>query len=1267
MLKSDELNWIGCRFLDPMGRIFVYENEIYRAIYPGKVEYVRGLFEKNIIESLVEKGLLIETKITDIEVDGYGLVLRHRKIPFITKPNEWNLEFLRDATICGIDLNLELLQYGLGTVDFHCFNVQQQGKCMPVWIDLGSICPLASLKNEASIFNQLKECFLNPLFLLSTKPELSRILRRLMNFGGVKDTELRNISTDTFTFTSTDRKSMLEEIRKWLLALKFSSLSSQWGEYQQNAYALQSDPDEMNDRSRVVYEIQRELKPKRVVDLSCNVGHFSFLSSRLGAETFSVDMDENAVGKLYNLAKTTEDRVSITTSIRDLSCEQTNKIEGEMTIALALSHHIAITQKFPFAHIAKVFSSYSKNTLLTEFMPNGLGGTRPIPNPPPQSYSLSEFRKSFEPYFETIETIYYPKRLDDSYRVLVLCKGKKKETENRPTINSISLANFHPQKQGLQITVICENCNEQFQIQKSGKSTCPHCQNGLNVGDFSSESLKPVRELENILNEKIDMPFILAKDKNYPLKSTEKTKKSINVLHLCTQDYGGAGVAAYRLHKGLQAIGVNSTMFVINKKTDDPTVKILPSMYSGRLLWERFNDLLKEFPNHSKTLELFTDAVSDTNFSETPEFQAADIINLHWVAGLLNFPTIPALTRKKHLVWTLHDMNPFTGGCHYAGSCEKYYQQCGACPQLGSDDNDDLSKRIWRQKQLAYKDTLINIVTPSRWLGECAGKSKLFSGFSIDVIPYGFPLDTFRPYPKSEARKELGVPENARVVLFGAHSVTNERKGFRFLLEALNSNKTQFQKKGVLLACFGTLSPGKKLSKDFPIHHFGKIDDQKMLATIYSAADVFILPTLEDNLPNTAIEALACGTPVVGFDPGGMTDIVEHRKTGFLVPVGEAKGLVEGIDWALFSNQQNSEMRDTCRKAAENKYALPKQAKNYLELYKKILGEENHFHEREKPMDTKKEKMDAETSFLPEPIKKNGISHQLEKVKEFWNVNSMDEAMFGKVFTDKRINNLSREERLAGWKASVVNSSKKILENIPHSPQWKVLEIGCGVGRIIKPLRKIFAQVDGVDIAEKMVQFAQSYLADGRQNGDVYLNSGSDLSRFEDKSYDYVFSMITFQHIRSISVVKSYFSEIFRVLKPGGYFRLQVADSSNAKMGSFNEEGVEGQQYGFHGNGYSPDQLKTLFEEHEFTKMEIEHKSSWIWATAQRGSALAAPVTDTPAFLENIIQKIDAKQYHSAIADYKQNRSVYADTPELIEFDRLMQKLENLPNLEVSH
>lgn len=428
--------------------------------------------------------------------------------------------------------------------------------------------------------------------------------------------------------------------------------------------------------------------------------------------------------------------------------------------------------------------------------------------------------------------------------------------------------------------------------------------------------------------------------------------KALNVVHLSSQDCGGAGKAAYRIHKGLQAIGINSTMLVLNKKSGDPSVKVLPPRYSGQMvncldvpaynspIWLQhagnLYKLLKRYPKRPSGLELFTDAESNVRIDLIREIAAADILHLHWVAGAMNYDGIYLTMKHKPIVWTLHDMNPFTGGCHYAGDCLKYKNSCGACPQLGSDDTRDHSRKIWTQKKYAVQNLNIHVVTPSRWLGRCAQESAIFSNQSVQIIPNGFPLDIFKPYPKMQIRKASNLPKSAKIILFGADSVTNQRKGFVYLLSALNRFPLK-EGHEYILATFGSLPEGIKIPSKYKLLHAGQITDENQLALIYSAADIFVLPSVEDNLPNTAVEALACGTPVVGFEIGGVPDMVEHRVNGYLAKPKDVADLMNGINWVISEYEKGVHFTQKCRRGVEKSFALDMQACAYNELYERLM------------------------------------------------------------------------------------------------------------------------------------------------------------------------------------------------------------------------------------------------------------------------------------------------------------------------------------------
>ncbi len=278
---------------------------------------------------------------------------------------------------------------------------------------------------------------------------------------------------------------------------------------------------------------------------------------------------------------------------------------------------------------------------------------------------------------------------------------------------------------------------------------------------------------------------------------------------------------------------------------------------------------------------------------------------------------LPALAQHFPLIWTLHDMNAFTGGCHFASDCTNYISNCGRCPQLGSKQESDLSRAVWQRKNDAFAAipvSRLTIVCPSRWMAECLKKSSLLTRFHCEVIPYGLSLRSFAPRNKRWSRDVLGIPEGRKVILFVA-DYHNRRKGFDILVESLMHLPQDLH---ILIA--GAVNTAQV--KGLKFQALGHISNDGILSLAYSAADLFVCPSLEDNLPNTVLEALACGTPVVGFKVGGLFDMVRPRQTGWLAEKCEAIPLAEAIEFALLEiNIRGEEISRQCRTLAEREYS----------------------------------------------------------------------------------------------------------------------------------------------------------------------------------------------------------------------------------------------------------------------------------------------------------------------------------------------------------
>ncbi|WP_300608580.1 glycosyltransferase family 4 protein [Methanohalophilus sp.] len=306
---------------------------------------------------------------------------------------------------------------------------------------------------------------------------------------------------------------------------------------------------------------------------------------------------------------------------------------------------------------------------------------------------------------------------------------------------------------------------------------------------------------------------------------------------------------------------------------------------------------------------------------------APDVVHLHWICG--GFVPVQEIAKiKQPTVWTLHDMWAFTGGCHYSGNCDKYKYECGSCPVLGSVKDGDLSNWVWKRKKEYWADLDFTVVTPSRWLADCAHSSSLFEDKKIEVIPNGLDLEKYKPVSKDEARMALNLPLDKNLVLFGAmNSTGDKRKGFQYLRSAINMLSENLDFEAIV---FGNAGVGDQL--EIPVNYMGRLPDN-MLNSIYSSADVFVAPSLQDNLPNTVMESLACGTPSVAFNIGGMSDMIVHKQNGYLAKPFNVEDLAQGIKWVVEQAQRKKHLSASSRKYVETNYEIKAIAKKYSDLY----------------------------------------------------------------------------------------------------------------------------------------------------------------------------------------------------------------------------------------------------------------------------------------------------------------------------------------------
>jgi glycosyltransferase involved in cell wall biosynthesis len=408
----------------------------------------------------------------------------------------------------------------------------------------------------------------------------------------------------------------------------------------------------------------------------------------------------------------------------------------------------------------------------------------------------------------------------------------------------------------------------------------------------------------------------------------------VNVLHLSTSDIDNGGArAAYRLHRGLRSLGCDSQMLVRAKFGADTTVMAEKALLTK--LAPPASDLpLRLYPKRPGGM--FSSQWLPDVLAKRVNQNKPDIINLHWVGtGFLQVETLAKF--RQPLVWTLHDMWTFTGGCHYNQSCENYKQSCGACPQLSSDRSWDLSRWVWQRKAQSWKNLNLTLVATSSWMADCARSSSLFQDSRIEVIPLGLDTEKYKPHNRHFAREVLNLPHDKQLVLFGAIGGTSDRrKGFHLLLPALQELSQSGWADQIELVIFGSSQPEKAIDLGFKTHYVGRLNDDLSLALTYSAADVMIVPSVQEAFGQTASEAIACGTPVVAFKATGLKDVIDHHQTGYLAIPFDVQDMSKGIAWVLENHQK---LQSQCREKALREWPLEIQASRYLFLYKKLLEE----------------------------------------------------------------------------------------------------------------------------------------------------------------------------------------------------------------------------------------------------------------------------------------------------------------------------------------
>jgi glycosyltransferase involved in cell wall biosynthesis len=411
----------------------------------------------------------------------------------------------------------------------------------------------------------------------------------------------------------------------------------------------------------------------------------------------------------------------------------------------------------------------------------------------------------------------------------------------------------------------------------------------------------------------------------------------MKILIVNTSDIqGGAARAAYRLHKSLLDSGVDSQMLVQSKDSDDYTIigpisKVQKAMAKLRSL---LDSIPTKFYEH-KTRTLFSPSwLPSSRIVDKINEINPDIVHLHWICnGMIKIEDIARI--KAPIVWSLHDMWAFTGGCHYDEECGGYRECCGNCKVLDSSKENDLSRKVFKRKQKTFnKKQDITIVGLSRWLNKCSKNSTLLKDKKHVNLPNPIDINLFKSSDKYLSRKLWSLPQDKKLVLFGAMSATSDpRKGFQELSKAMQKLK---KSETIEFIVFGSSRSQDAPDFGFKTHYLGSLADNVSLVTLYSAVDIMIVPSLQENLSNAIMESLACATPVVGFNIGGNSDMIEHKKNGYLAKPFDINDLKDGIEWIL-NNEYYDELCQNAREKVMREFDNKIVAQQYIELYKEIL------------------------------------------------------------------------------------------------------------------------------------------------------------------------------------------------------------------------------------------------------------------------------------------------------------------------------------------
>lgn len=367
--------------------------------------------------------------------------------------------------------------------------------------------------------------------------------------------------------------------------------------------------------------------------------------------------------------------------------------------------------------------------------------------------------------------------------------------------------------------------------------------------------------------------------------------KEMKVVHLSTTDFGGAYKAVERIQSSLRLYGVESKILVRSRFFDTETTEVINTPL--RRFFSKSRNLLNLFFSSG---DVITDLFG-TDMRHNQDILDADVIVLHWVNSFISDRSVRQLMELgKPVFWVMHDMWPFTGGCHYDLYCESYKSDCASCPMVKKQRLRNISAFNLKRKRNLFASMNITMIAISRWEQTCAQESFPLKGKKVIWISNPLNTDIFRPTDEQqELRGQYKIPEGKKVILFGADkALENATKGFTYLVEALR----RMDGSKYVAVCFGKAPEKDRIQlPNIDIKYLGTIQDEKKLAAWYSLADVFVAPSIQEAFGYTVCEALACGTPVTAFAVGGMLDQIDHRENGYLARLYDVEDLAEGIEF----------------------------------------------------------------------------------------------------------------------------------------------------------------------------------------------------------------------------------------------------------------------------------------------------------------------------------------------------------------------------------